>query len=240
MRCVSWAVCVALLLAVPASAATAPPAAAAPSPPAMPAQLRVRGTIDTYDPATRLLIVTTAYKKNPPVTVMLAAEARIVYDQRRKVSDLKAGDFVGTVALKGNDGKLHAQQVVVFPDSLRGAGEGQYPLSDANRLVTNATIAQVTSVAANSGTVELNYRGAAAAADGTCSGRASAAQGGAACTGDVQLVIPPGVPVIGLMMGDETLLVPGAAVSLIAAPSSQGALQSARITVEKDGVKPIL
>jgi hypothetical protein len=243
MRCVSWAAYLALVLAVPASAVTAPPAATSLQAPAptVRAQQRIRGTIDTYDPATRLLIVLPPGTKAEPVTVTLTADARIVYDQRRKVSDLKPGDFVGAAAIKGTDGKLHAQQVVVFPDSLHGTGEGQYPTGDAtpNRLMTNATVAQVTSVAANSGTVSLTYRGAAAGADGTCAGHASAAQGGQGCAGSAEIVIPPGVPVIGLMLGDETLLVPGAAVSLIATPSSEDALQSARITVEKDGVKPI-
>ncbi len=235
MRRVSWAASIALLLAVPALAETAPP-------PPMTAQQRVRGTIDTYDPATRILMVMPPGKKAVPVTVTLSPEARIVYDQRHKVADLKAGDFVGAAAIKGADGKLHAQQVLVFPDQMRGAGEGQYPMSDAapNRLMTNATVAQVTSVAANSGTISLTYHGAAAGADGSCGGRASAAQGGQGCTGSAEVIVPPGVPVVGFMIGDDSLLVPGAAVSLIATPSSEGALQSARVTVEKDGVKPIL
>jgi hypothetical protein len=42
------------------------------------------------------------------------------------------------------------------------------------------------------------------------------------------------------MVGDESLLVPGMAVSISAMPSSDGMLQSSRLTVEKDGVKPIL
>jgi len=47
--------------------------------------------------------------------------------------------------------------------------------------------------------------------------------------------------VIGLMVGDETLLVPGMAVSIVGgASSAPGVLQATRLTVEKDGVKPIL
>ena len=195
-----------------------PPRATAPAT-ASPASQRVRGTIQAYDPASRILTVTTG--KTATASVTLPANLRIVYDQRRKVADIKQGDYIGAAALKGADGKLRAQQVAVFPDELRGAGEGQYPMSDAasNRLMTNATVSAVTAAAPNSGTVGVNFHGAAAGADGVCSGHANAA-GGAGCTGDAQIVIAPGIPVIALMLGDETLLVPGAAVSVIASTTA--------------------
>jgi hypothetical protein len=46
--------------------------------------------------------------------------------------------------------------------------------------------------------------------------------------------------VIALMLGDETLLVPGAAVLVTANTTPEGTLEAARLTVEKDGVKPVL
>ena len=119
-------------------------------------------------------------------------------------------------------------------------GEGQYPMGEAsNRIMTNATVAGVTAAAPNNGTLKVTYRGATAAADGSCGGHASAA-GSTGCTGDAEIVVAPGIPVIGLMLGDETLLVPGAAVSLVATTTPEGTLQATRLTVEKDGVKPIL
>ena len=63
---------------------------------------------------------------------------------------------------------------------------------------------------------------------------------GTGCAGDAQIVVAPGIPVIALMLGDDTLLVPGAAVSLVATTTPEGTLQATRLTVEKDGVKPIL
>jgi hypothetical protein len=162
----------------------------------------------------------------------------VIYDARLKLTDLKTGDFIGSTTLKSSDGKLRAQEVHVFPDSMRGAGEGQYPIGEAspNRLMTNATVAQVTAAAANRGTITLNFRGAAAAADGSCTGRA--ASGG--CTGNAEIIVAPGIPVIGIIVGDESLLVPGMAVSVSAMTGADGTLQSSRLTVEKDGMKPIL
>ncbi len=224
----------AALAAASASAQTAPPAAA----PA-PSVQRIKGTIEAFDPVARSLSVTSG--KTTMTTVTLPANLRIVYNQRRKVADIKQGDFIGAAALKAAGGKLRAQQVAVFPEELRGMGEGQYPMGEAtsNRLMTNATVAGVTAAAPNNGTLKVTYRGAVAAADGSCGGHASATSG-TGCTGDAEIVISPGIPVIGLMLGDETLLVPGAAVSLIATTTPEGTLQATRLTVEKDGVKPIL
>jgi hypothetical protein len=224
---------------VSSSASAQTPPRAAPPAAASPAPQRVRGTIQAYDPVSRILTVATG--KTATASVTLPANLRIVYDQRRKVADIKQGDYIGAAALKGADGKLRAQQVAVFPDELRGAGEGQYPMSDAasNRLMTNATVSAVTAAAPNSGTVGVNFHGAAAGADGVCTGHANAA-GGAGCTGDAQIVIAPGIPVIALMLGDETLLVSGAAVSVVANPTPEGTLEATRLTVEKDGVKPVL
>jgi hypothetical protein len=230
MRFVSLAVAFVVLSALPSLADN-------PAPSVAPAAQRVRGKIEAYDLATRMLSVTTNDKKS--VTVALEPDVRVIYDARLKLTDVKTGDFVGSTTLKTADGKLHAQELHVFPDSMRGAGEGQYPASDANpnRLMTNAIVAEVAAVAANKGTVTLNFRGASAAADGACTGRAGAGTG---CTGNAEILVAPGIPIIGLMIGDESLLVPGVAVSVSAMPSADGTLQSSRVTVEKDGVKPIL
>jgi hypothetical protein len=225
----------ALLWITPAVAEDAAPPAPVP---AAPAPQRIKGTIQAFDPATRVLAITSGKKA---LTVTLQTNLRVITNQRRKVADIKAGDFIGAAALKGADGRLRAQQINIFPEELRGMGEGQYPMGDAsaNRLMTNATVAEVTSVAANNGTVKVNYRGAAAAADGSCGGHASAAQG-TGCSGEAEIAVGPGIPVIALMLGDESLLVPGAAVSLIVNKAGDGTLTATRVTVEKDGVKPIL
>jgi hypothetical protein len=201
-----------------------------------PSSQRIRGKIDAYDPVARMLNVTTSDRKTMSVT--LEPDVRVIYDVKRTLNDIKAGDFIGAATLKAADGKLRAQEVHIFPDSMRGAGEGQIPVGDANpsRFMTNATVAEVASVAANKGTIRIGYRGGSVAADGTCIGRAGS---GAGCTGEAEIQVVPGIPIIALMTGDESLLVPGAAVSLNVV-SAEGGLKSSRLAVEKDGVKPIL
>jgi hypothetical protein len=205
--------------------------------PLAPASQRLKGKIDAYDPTTRTLSITTTDKKSMFVT--LEPDVRVIYDVKRTLNDIKVGDFIGSATLKMADGKLRAQEVHVFPDSMRGAGEGQYAASGANpnRATTNATVAEVKSAAGNKGSIKVNYRGGTTTGDGTCTGHAGG--GAAACTGEAEIQIVPGVPIIARMLGDESLLVPGAAVSLSVVSKADGALASSRLTVEKDGVKPI-
>lgn len=233
MRCVFAA-----LVLTTSGALADPPPAAMPTPATAAASTIVKGTIGAYDPATRLLTVTGGSKRKPTSTTLtLAANLRIFATEKRKLADIKQGDFVGAAALKGADGKLRAQRINVLPEEMRGAGEGQYPAADnaPNRVMTNATVAEVAAGAHNGGTLKLSYHGAQADASGVCSGRANAA-GAAGCSGDAEIVVAAGIPVTALSIGDESLLVPGAAVS-VTTQGADGALQATRLTVDKD-VRP--
>jgi hypothetical protein len=220
-----------LLLASAAFAQSAPPAAPAPQGPH-----RVRGTIVAFDGQT----LTVKGDDGTTATAGVLPVTRIIYDEPRKLSDIKQGDFVGSAALKGADGKLHAQEVHIFPESLRGMGEGQYEMADnnPNRSMTNATVMQVASVSPTTGTLTLSYHGAGAAGDANCSGHAAA--GGAGCTGTSDIVVAPGIPVVGLEVGDSSMLVPGAAVSMLVVTGPAGAPVTPGVTVEHNGVKPML
>jgi len=199
----------------------------------------MKGTIAAYDAATQMLSLTAADHKT--VSIAIKPNTRVVYDQRRKLADIKAGEFVGVGALKSADGKLRAQQVVVFPEAMRGAGEGQYPMGDptANRLMTNASVVEVAGATTAAGSLKLNYKGAVASPDGACSGHAGA-PGAAGCTGSADISVAKGIPIIAMVVGDTSLLVPGAAVSLLVITQPDGTLMSPALTVEKDGVKPLL
>jgi len=45
----------------------------------------------------------------------------------KQLSDIKTSDYVAITSMKGPDGRLHAVEVRIFPEALRGAGEGQFP-----------------------------------------------------------------------------------------------------------------
>src|SRR5512138_1584687 len=96
---------------------------------APPAPVRMKGTIESF--AAPTLTVKTTDGKTAIVT--LAPDAKIIANEKSSLADIKPNDFVASAAVTGPDGKLHSQEVRVFPEALRGLGEGQYPMDTPNR-----------------------------------------------------------------------------------------------------------
>jgi hypothetical protein len=60
------------------------------------------------------------------------------------LADIKSGDFVATTSMKGTDGKNHSVELRIFPESMRGLGEGQYAWDlMPDSLMINATVTGV-------------------------------------------------------------------------------------------------
>ena len=199
-----------LLPAAALAAALALPAAA-PAPQAGPPIL-VRGTVSAFDGHT----LTVAARDGKQVTIALAPDFKVSAVVKKTLADIKDGDFVASTSIKGTDGKLHAVEVHILPSALRGvAREGQFPWDlQPGSLMTNATAAGLTS-AADGQVLHVTWK------DGTA-----------------DVVVAPDTPIVGYVPGDPSLLKPGAAIFTGARKGPDGALSTARITAEKDGVKP--
>lgn len=83
---------------------------------------RVRGTIASVSGNT----LTVTSRDGKAVQVMLGAGTKYAWVVPSSLSDIKSGDFIGT-ATKGPSSHMVALEVVVFPNSMRGTGEGHYP-----------------------------------------------------------------------------------------------------------------
>jgi hypothetical protein len=60
------------------------------------------------------------------------------------LADIKAGDYVAATSVKGTDGKLPALEIHIFPETVRGVGEGQRPTDLVpDSLMTNATVSGI-------------------------------------------------------------------------------------------------
>jgi hypothetical protein len=149
------------------------------------------------------------------VTIGLAPNFTVLGVAKRSLSDIKAGDYVASTSAKGADGKLHAIEIHIFPEEMRGVGEGQRPWDLVpDSLMTNATVSGLT--AAPQGQVlKVAYKG-----------------------GEAEVIVAPDTPIVTYVSGDAGLLKPGAAVFVIAQQKADGSLTAARVTAEKDGVKP--
>ncbi|WP_298965007.1 metal ABC transporter permease [uncultured Methylobacterium sp.] len=193
---------------------------------------RLRGTIEKTESGT----VTIRTDDGAARTVALADDTRISSLVPASLDGVRDGSYIGT-ATKDGDPPV-ALEVLIFPEALRGAGEGHRPwdaLPD-----TTAGGAPVESRMTN-GTVrppEVQTRmtngtvGTRKAGDGTTLLTVGYG-GGKALT----VAVPPGTPVVTLEPGSRALLVAGAKVFVIASRDGDR-LEGRSISVGKDGLRP--
>ncbi|HUN26708.1 MAG TPA: hypothetical protein VMU67_10395 [Steroidobacteraceae bacterium] len=74
----------------------------------------------------------------------LARSTRITTVRSGTLADLAAGQFVGCTAVAQHGGALRATECHIFPQSMRGAGEGHNPMGSPNTTMTNGNIATMT------------------------------------------------------------------------------------------------
>jgi hypothetical protein len=171
----------------------------------------IRGTVEKLDGQT----LTVKSREGRDVSIRLAKDFKVTAITRANLSDIKQGDFIGSAAMKGTDGKLHAQEVLIFPEAARGTGEGHYPWDlTPGSTMTNATVAEV-SGQAEARVLKLKYKG-----------------------GEIGIEVPPDAPIVTLAPGDPSLLKPGTSVFVPALKKPDGTFVADFVAAGKDGVKP--
>jgi Domain of unknown function (DUF5666) len=175
-----------------------------------PVQIRVRGVIDSVD-ASALHVTTRAGEK---VTLKLADDAGVTLILPIAVDAIKPGSFIGTAAVSQPDGSLKALEIQVFPESMRGVGEGHRPWDlGANSSMTNGTVGDLK--VSKGRTLTMTYKG-----------------------GEQKVFVPEGAPVITYAPTTKADLKPGAHVIVTAIHNSDETLTATRIGVGKDGLVP--
>jgi hypothetical protein len=101
---------------------------------------RFAGTVEKLD-GRRLTVETQGGMTN---TFELPDTLQITESKRATADDLASGKFVGCTAVTGRDGKLRASECHIFPESMRGRGEGHNPMGPPNTTMTNGNIATMT------------------------------------------------------------------------------------------------
>ncbi len=185
---------------------------------------RILGTIDSFNGQ----ILSVKSQDGQVTSITVPPDLRVMANAKANLADIKPGDFVGSAADKGPDGKLHAEEVHIFPEAMRGTGEGHRPMGpDPNRTMTNGTVTiagpeertmtngTVSGVSGSSSrTIVLKYK-----------------------DGEQEIEVAPDTPIVTRVVGDRNLLKPGATVLILAA-QKDGGLVATGLTAEKDGVKP--
>jgi hypothetical protein len=144
---------------------------------------------------------------DPPLFVAIAPAT---------MADIKPGMFVGSAGMMQEDGTQKAIEVHIFPESMRGTGEGHYDwdLLPKSKM-TNANVEHM--VTSSDGQVlSVKYK-----------------------EGEKKLLVTPQTVVVTYVPGSKDDLKPGTKIFVSAAKKQpDGTLQTPRITYGRDGAGP--
>lgn len=176
-----------------------------------PTPSRVRGTVEAVDGD----VLAVKSRGGEDFKLHMAGDMRVAGITKIALADIKVGSFIGTTTVPGPDGSQKAVEVHVFPESMRGTGEGSRPWDlRPNSTMTNATVAE--SVAGNDGhTLTVKYK-----------------------DGEKKVVVPPETPVVTYVPADKSELKAGAKVIAFIKKLPDGSFEANRVGVGLNGLTP--
>jgi hypothetical protein len=173
--------------------------------------VRVRGTIERVDGD----VYVVKARGGTELKVKLADNATVVALTKASLADIKQGSYVGVAGLPQADGSQKALEVHIFPESMRGVGDGHrgWDLQPSSTM-TNGNVEQTTT-SSDGQVLTLKYK-----------------------DGEKKIVVPPDTPIVVYVPGEKSELKAGAAIFISAATKQpDGTLQAPRVNVGR-GVAP--
>lgn len=148
-------------------------------------------------------------------TVRLTPAASVTLVVRATLDDVKPGSFIGVGAVPTAEGVQNALEVHIFPEAMRGVGEGfrRFDLAPGSTMTNGAVEARVDSV--DGARLTVTYKG-----------------------GQQTVVVGKSTPIVAFAPGARDDLKPGAAIVTRAVKAADGAYEATRILVGKDGLTP--
>jgi hypothetical protein len=176
-----------------------------------PTPSRVRGTIEGVDGD----VLAVKSRSGEDVKLHMTGDMKVVGIIKISLADIKVGSFVGATTVPGPDGSQNAVEVHVFPEDMRGTGEGSRPYDlRPNSSMTNATVAE--SVAGNDGhTLLVKYK-----------------------DGEKKVVVGADTPVVTYVPADKSDLKAGAKIIAFMKKLPDGSFETNRVSVGRDGLTP--
>src|SRR5215475_9677135 len=156
-----------------------------------PTPVRVRGTIEAVDGA---MLTVRSRDRQVVYRIKVADDAVVRGIVQASLAEIKNDAFVGVSGLPQADGSQKALEVHIFPEAMRGTGEGHGPWDLVpESTMTNASVAQrVKGVEGE--VITLKYKG-----------------------GEKKVVVLPQTRIVTFVPGDKSELKPGVKIFIAAA-----------------------
>jgi hypothetical protein len=174
--------------------------------------VRIRGTIERVEGP----VYVVKNRDGNEVKLTVTDPPLYVAIVKSTTADIKPGMFVGSTGTTQPDGSQKAIEVHIFPESMRGTGEGHYDWDlKPQTKMTNANVEQ-TVAGVDGQLLSVKYK-----------------------DGEKKLLVTPETAVVTYVAGDKNDLKPGTKIFVGAAKKqADGTLQTPRITYGKDGLTP--
>jgi len=134
---------------------------------------------------------------------------------KASLADVASGKFIGTTTVGQREGALVAEEVHIFPENMRGTGEGHYDWDlRPDSKMTNANVANVEAMASDR-VMTVQYKG-----------------------GEKKILVTPKTVVVSFAPTERSELKPGAPVFVNAQRQPDGTLAAPRVNVGLHGQVP--
>jgi hypothetical protein len=175
--------------------------------------MRIRGTVEAVDGA---MLTVKSRDGKATYKIKLTDNAAVRGIVKAALSDIKDSSYIGVTGMPQSDGSQKAVEIHIFPEPLRGVGEGHRPWDlIPNSTMTNATVAQMMK-GMQGNEIMLKYK-----------------------EGEKKILVTPETVIVTYVPGDKSELKPGAKIFIAAAnKKDDGTLEAAAVSVGRDGVTP--
>ncbi|HVG50563.1 MAG TPA: hypothetical protein VM867_02905 [Xanthobacteraceae bacterium] len=171
---------------------------------------RVRGTIEKVEGN----VLTVKAGEAGEVKLALADKAQVFGIVKATLADIKPNDFVGVGAMPQADGSQKAIQLNIFPEAMRGVGEGHRPWDRPGSTMTNGAV-DTTVKSVEGQVLMVKYK-----------------------DGEKKIIVTPEATIRAYQPGDRSELKPGANIATFAVKQADGSFTASRINVGREGVVP--
>ena len=173
--------------------------------------VRIRGTVEKIDGQ----VLTVKANNGQSMTVKLADNFVVMGIAKASIADIGSGKFIGTTTVGERQGALVALEVHIFPENMRGTGEGHYDwdLRPESKM-TNANVANVTTMGKDR-VLTVQYKG-----------------------GEKKVLVPENAVIVSFTPADKSELKPGAKVFVNSQRQPDGSLTAPRVNVGLKGQIP--